>query len=165
LTKHQDTQEHLKQGQPLQDQTLQSSLVAPLPAGEAGSHGVLGGWQLAVSAYSRQSKEALEFLTFMTSYDTQLTVAKQGFLPALPTLYRNKELQTYHPAFSETFAKLPELFRNAVARPSTVTGRHYPQVSAVIQKVLQESIEREQSAQETIALLTDELSTIKNGQW
>jgi trehalose/maltose transport system substrate-binding protein len=131
--------------------------VIPLPAGEEGSHAVIGGWQLGVSKYSKHPKEALEFLAFMTRYDTQFSFAEQGFLPARPMLYNDKTLQ----ARSSIFAMLPDILRTAVARPSTVTLRRYPQVSEAIQNVLQ----RQGPGQEIIQRLADELSNIKNGTW
>jgi trehalose/maltose transport system substrate-binding protein len=132
--------------------------VIPLPSGEEGSHGVIGGWQLGVSKFSRHPKEALEFLTFMTRYDTQYTFAERGFLPVRPTLYNDKTLRANYPLFT----LLPNVLKTAVSRPSTVTLRRYGQVSEAIQKVLQAG---NRPAQETIQTLADELSDIKNGTW
>jgi trehalose/maltose transport system substrate-binding protein len=132
--------------------------IIPLPTGEEGSHAVIGGWQLGVSKFSKHPKEALEFLTFMTRYDTQYKLAEGGFLPARPPLYNDKTLQVNYPLF----AILPNILKTAVSRPSTVTRRHYQQVSETIQNVLQA---RSHPAQETIQVLADELSDIKNGTW
>jgi trehalose/maltose transport system substrate-binding protein len=131
--------------------------IIPLPSGEAGSHAVIGGWQLGVSKFSKRPKEALEFLTFMTRYDTQYVLAERGFLPSRPMVYYDKKLQ----ARSSIFAMLPDILNTAVARPSTVTGRHYGQVSETVQNVLQTN----HSPQDTIQILADELSEIKNGTW
>lgn len=131
--------------------------IIPLPSGEEGSHAVIGGWQLGVSKFSKHPKEALEFLVFMTRYDTQYTFAERGFLPSRPTLYNDKTLQARYPLFT----LLTDILRTAIARPSTVTGRRYGQVSEAIQNVLQTN----RPAQETIQVLADELSNIKNGTW
>jgi trehalose/maltose transport system substrate-binding protein len=132
--------------------------IIPLPVGEKGSHAVIGGWQLGVSRFSKHPKEALEFLVFMTRYDTQYAFAEGGFLPARPTLYNDKTLQAQYPLFTI----MPDVLSTATSRPSTVTGRHYGQVSEAVQKVLHED---NPSARETIQVLADELSDIKNGTW
>jgi trehalose/maltose transport system substrate-binding protein len=131
--------------------------VVPLPRGEEGSHAVIGGWQLGVGRFSKHPKEALEFLVFMTRYDTQYLLAERGFLPARPTLYNDKTLQARYPLF----AIMTDVLNTAVSRPSTVTGRRYGQVSKTIQTVLQTN----RPTRETIQVLADELSDIKNGTW
>jgi trehalose/maltose transport system substrate-binding protein len=147
-------------GYRLKDGALQEvrGKIIPLPSGEEGSHAVIGGWQLGVSRFSKHPKEALEFLAFMTRYDTQYKLAEGGFLPARATLYNDKTLQARYPIF----ALMPDVLSTAVSRPSTVTRRHYQQVSETIQEVLQTS---NRPAQETIQVLADELSDIKNGTW
>jgi trehalose/maltose transport system substrate-binding protein len=144
----------------LQDGALQEvrGKIIPLPTGEEGSHAVIGGWQLGVSKFSKHPKEALEFLAFMTRYDTQYAFAEGGFLPARPTLYNDKTLRANYPLFTI----LLDVLNTAVSRPSTVTRRHYQQVSETIQEVLQTS---NRPAQEIIQTLADELSDIKNGTW
>jgi trehalose/maltose transport system substrate-binding protein len=132
-------------------------IVAALPAGEGGSHGVLGGWQLGVNKNSKHMKEALEFLAFMTRHDTQKHLAEQGFLPVHATLYLDRELQQRYPIF----AKLPVMFENAVFRPSSVTNKHYWQVSKVIRDILTS----ERPPQQKIQDLADGLSAVKRGTW
>ncbi len=132
-------------------------LVTLLPAGEGGSHGVLGGWQLGVNKTSARAGEALEFLGFVTRHDNQKTLAAQGFLPARPALYYDRELQQRYPLF----AQLPDMFETAVSRPASVTGRRYGRVTNAVRDVLSSSRTPAQKIQD----LADQLSDIKQGTW
>ena len=101
--------------------------VTLLPAGEGGRASTLGGWQLAVSKYSHHPREAAEFVRFMTSREVQLRRLVEGsYLPVLTELYR-------HPPVIETqphYQRLHQLFPGGVvARPSTVAGASYDDVS------------------------------------
>jgi trehalose/maltose transport system substrate-binding protein len=131
--------------------------VTALPVGESGSHGALGGWQLGVNKETLHAKEALEFLAFMTRYDTQKTLAEQSFLPAHTALYHDRDLQELYPIF----VTLPEMFERAVSRPSSVTGRRYRSVATTVHDVLTSN----RAPEEKIRDLVDELSRIKQGTW
>jgi trehalose/maltose transport system substrate-binding protein len=142
--------------QPKLQQDLRG-IVTSLPAGESGSHGALGGWQLGVNKETLHAKEALEFLTFMTRYDTQKMLAEQGFLPVRPALYLDRDLQQRYPLFQQ----LPALFERAVSRPSSVTGRRYSSVANAILEVLSSNRLPDKKIQD----LVDELTEIKQGTW
>ncbi len=147
-------------GASLQQASVQHDLrgiITALPAGEGGSHSVLGGWQLGVNKESKHVREGLEFLAFMTRHDTQKTLAERGFLPVRPALYLDRDLQERYPIFSH----LPGLFENAIFRPSSVTNRHYGSVAKVIREILTS----QRSPPQKIQDLADGLSEIKRGTW
>jgi trehalose/maltose transport system substrate-binding protein len=101
--------------------------VAPLPAGDAG-HGsaTLGGWQLAVSRYSQNPEVAADVALFLASPEEQRIRAIRGsFLPTITRLYQDEEVLGASPMI----AKMYDVMRNAVARPSAVTAPHYNRVS------------------------------------
>jgi trehalose/maltose transport system substrate-binding protein len=100
-----------------------------LPAGPRGRAQAMGGFQLAVSAYSRHPREAAQLVVYLTGNHVQKCRALQGgYFPTLPRLYDD-----------------PELLRNVsavgvlktvgltgwVARPSTIAGSHYAEVSRI----------------------------------
>jgi trehalose/maltose transport system substrate-binding protein len=100
-----------------------------LPQGDGpnASHAAtLGGWQLMLSAYSKNKDAAAKIIDYLVSYDTQKEHAiKLSQLPTRPALYEDKDVLVAQPWFS----RLRPVFENAVARPSTVTGVDYNKVS------------------------------------
>jgi trehalose/maltose transport system substrate-binding protein len=105
--------------------------VTYLPQGDGpnASHAAtLGGWQLMLSAYSKNKDAAAKLIEYLVSYDTQKEHAiKLSQLPTRPALYEDKEVLAAQPWFS----RLRPVFENAVARPSTVTGSNYNKVSTI----------------------------------
>lgn len=101
--------------------------VSPLPGIEEGeSAATLGGWQLAVSAYSENPDAAAALAAFLTSADEQKTRAIDGsYNPTIGSLYEDADVLEAAPFFGSLF----DVFTNAVARPSTVTSTDYPEVS------------------------------------
>lgn len=101
--------------------------VAPLPAGAGGSPAAtLGGWQLAVSAYSEHPAEAAELAFFLASEEEQKIRAIEGsFNPTIMSLYDDAEVLEAAPFFGSLY----DVFINAVARPSTVTSPQYSDTS------------------------------------
>ncbi|HMM41617.1 MAG TPA: ABC transporter substrate-binding protein, partial [Thermomicrobiales bacterium] len=73
--------------------------VGALPAGEGGeSVGTLGGWQLAVSAYSKSTEAAIEFAKYMVSPEV---VKWRGvvatFVPLIKTVAEDREVIANQP--------------------------------------------------------------------
>ena len=102
--------------------------VVALPkGGKDGRHaGTLGGWQLAVSKYSKNVDEAADLVRFLTSFEEQKRRAIEGsYNPTIPDLYRDEEVLAAVPFFGELF----ETFKNGVPRPSSATGDQYGRVS------------------------------------
>jgi trehalose/maltose transport system substrate-binding protein len=96
--------------------------------GPNGRHAAaLGGWQLAVSRYSKHPKEAAALVAYLTSLEVQKERAIAGaFNPTIPALYQDPEILKAAPFFATLSATLA----SAVARPSAVTGGKYNQVSS-----------------------------------
>jgi trehalose/maltose transport system substrate-binding protein len=103
--------------------------VSPLPGATAGqSAATLGGWQLAVSAYSDHPEEAAKLAFFMASADEQKRRAIEYSLnPTIESLYSDEEVLAAAPFFGSLF----DVFTNAVARPSTATAPNYSDVSSL----------------------------------
>ncbi len=103
--------------------------VAYLPQGEGQnvSHAAtLGGWQLMLSAYSKNKENAANLIKYMVPFATQKEHAiKLSRLPTRPAVYEDKDVLAAQPWFS----RLRPVFDNAVARPSTATGASYNKVS------------------------------------
>jgi trehalose/maltose transport system substrate-binding protein len=103
--------------------------VSPLPGATAGqSAATLGGWQLAVSAYSEHPEEAAKLAFFMASEQEQKRRAIEYSLnPTIESLYDDPEVLEASPFFGSLFS----VFTNAVARPSTATAPNYADVSSL----------------------------------
>jgi len=103
--------------------------VSPLPGATSGqSAATLGGWQLAVSAYSEHPEEAAQLAFFMASEQEQKRRAIEYSLnPTIESLYDDAEVLEASPFFGSLF----DVFTNAVARPSTATAPSYADVSSL----------------------------------
>ncbi len=102
--------------------------VVALPkGGDKGQHaGTLGGWQLAVSRYSKNPDVAADLVAYLTSYEEQKRRAIVGsYNPTIMALYKDNEVLEATPFFGSLY----DTFANGVARPSTPTGDKYGRVS------------------------------------
>jgi trehalose/maltose transport system substrate-binding protein len=102
--------------------------VTVLPkGGENGKNAAcLGGWNLMVSGYSKAPDAAADLVKYLDSAEAQKKRAIDlSLLPTLPALYADPEVLAKNPWFKN----MVEVFKNAVARPSTVTGADYNQLS------------------------------------
>jgi ABC-type glycerol-3-phosphate transport system substrate-binding protein len=82
-----------------------------LPQGDGpnASHAAtLGGWQLMLSAYSKNKDAAAKIIDYLVSYDTQKEHAiKLSQLPTRPALYKDKDVLAAQPWFSRgLFSKM-----------------------------------------------------------
>ena len=102
--------------------------ISVLPKGgtDGKNAACLGGWQLMISAYSKVPDAAADLVKYLTSPEEQKkhSIALSQ-LPTLPALYSDADVLAKAPFFKNI---LPVL-ENAVARPSTVTGADYNQLS------------------------------------
>ena len=89
----------------------------------------LGGWQLMVCKYSKNPDVAADLVKFLCSPEIQKKRAIDlGQLPTRPDLYKDPDVLAKNPWYKNAV----EVLNNAVARPSTVTGADYNQVSTAI---------------------------------
>jgi trehalose/maltose transport system substrate-binding protein len=131
------------------------------PAGQAA--GTLGGWQLAVSKFSRHPAEAAELVRYLTSAAVQKQRAIAGaYAPTLAALYDDPEVLRANPFF----AQLLPLLQTAVARPTLATGAQYMAVSTRFWEAVHRTLLGAASAPDSLAALQDQLQLIKRrGGW
>jgi trehalose/maltose transport system substrate-binding protein len=112
--------------------------VCPIPGEKAGqSAAALGGWQLAVSKYSKHPKEATEIALYLASAAEQKRRAIIGsFSPTVMSVYKDKEVLEAVPFFGSLY----DVFINAVARPSTITAPKYNEVSTLFFTAVHEAL-------------------------
>jgi len=139
--------------------------VAPLPRGgrDGKPTGTLGGQQLAVSAYSRNTEAAIDLVRYLTGPAEQKRRAIAGsFNPTIAALYGDADVLAANPFFGE----LHPTFANAVARPSKVTGGRYNRVSSDFWNAVHATLAGNGTATENLAGLAKKLHrTSRGGRW
>lgn len=136
--------------------------VSALPKGGAdGRHAAtLGGWQLAVSKYSKHPQLAADLVMYLTSPAEQKRRAIQGaYNPTIATLYKDPEILAAAPFFGELY----DTFVNAVARPSTVTGSKYNQVSNEFWNAVHGVLSGKTQSKDSLAQLESSLKRMSRG--
>lgn len=139
--------------------------VAALPKGgkDGKNAATLGGWQLAVSKYSKEQKVAAELVMYMTSPEIQKLRAIEGsYNPTIPELYKDKDVLAATPFFGTLY----DVFTSAVPRPSTPTGLKYNEVSAAFWNATHDVLSGKEQADASLKKLEGKLNQIKRGkQW
>jgi trehalose/maltose transport system substrate-binding protein len=139
--------------------------VAALPMGGTdGQHlGVLGGQQLAVSKYSAHPDLAADLVLFLTGPVEQKRRALAGsFNPTLTDLYKDKDILAANPFMG----RLGEIFSNAIARPSRITGAKYNRVSTEFYNAVHLTLSGKGDAATNLAALQKTLEKLgRDGRW
>ena len=138
--------------------------VAALPKGGADGKNAatLGGWQLAVSKYSKEPKIAAELVMYMTSKEIQKERAIKGsYNPTIPDLYKDKDVLAATPFFGTLY----DVFTSAVPRPSTATGLKYNEVSAAFWNATNDVLSGKEPAETSLKKLDGKLKQIQRGKW
>ncbi|WP_409525374.1 ABC transporter substrate-binding protein [Nitrincola sp. MINF-07-Sa-05] len=141
----------------------QVGVVALPKGGEDGRNaGTLGGWQLAVSRYSKNPEVAADLVNFLTSYEEQKRRAIQGsYNPTIAALYEDEEVLAEVPFFGELY----ETFLNGVPRPSSSTGNNYGRVSNATFNAVHSVLSGGQSAEEAVEDLESQLKRMSRRGW
>ena len=137
--------------------------VAALPAGPGGKPAAtLGGWQLAVNAYSKNPKEAASLVQYLTGKEEQKRRAIQAsYNPTIASLYKDKDVLKAVPFFGSLY----DVFTNAVARPATVTGSKYNQVSDAFSTAVYNVLTKKSAPGPAMKTLEGQLNRIKGRGW
>jgi trehalose/maltose transport system substrate-binding protein len=139
--------------------------VAPLPKGEgadARSAATLGGWNYAVSKYSKAPDEAIKLALYLSSAEVQKARAiQQTNLPTIQSLYDDADVLKAAPFM----AAWKEIFQNAVPRPSAPTKANYNEVSSKFWSAVHNTLSGDGSAAENLELLEADLNDLKGSGW
>jgi trehalose/maltose transport system substrate-binding protein len=139
--------------------------VTALPKGGAGGRhaAALGGWQLAVSKYSKNPDVAADLVKYLTSTAEQKRRAVEGsFQPTIASLYKDKDVLAANPFY----ASLYDVFRAAVPRPSTATGAKYNQVSSEFYNAVYTVLAGQSDAASALKGLDGKLRRLgRGGKW
>jgi trehalose/maltose transport system substrate-binding protein len=122
--------------------------VSPLPGEEEGqSAAALGGWQLAVSKYSKHPEIAADVALTLAGVAEQKRRAIKGSLnPTIMSLYKDPDVLEAVPFFGSLY----DVFINAVARPSTATAPKYNEVSTLFFNAVYDVLTDKKDAQTAV---------------
>jgi len=137
--------------------------VTVLPkGGQSGQHaGTLGGWQLAVSKYSKHPDIAVDLVLYLTSQERQKKQAIEGsFLPTIVALYQDQAVLEANPFF----AQLENSLKNPVVRPSRITGSQYNKVSTAFWNAVHSVLSGRANARDSLKRLSRKLERIRRNR-
>ena len=119
--------------------------VMPLPAVAGGSSATcVGGWQWAVSAFSRHKAEAAKLVKYMASREASEFLAVEGsLLPTMPDVYVDVDVVKAVPWFKDAAAVV-------AAGRSRPQSRDYGQVSDVIRTTTSAVLARTKKPEEGV---------------
>lgn len=138
--------------------------VVPLPAGAEGQGpaSTLGGWNVAVSKYSKSQDAAIELVKFLTSAETQKKRAVElSNMPTIAALYDDKDVAAAQPFMPQW----KPIFETAVPRPSAATKVKYNEVSSKFWGAVHNTLSGSGTAAENLELLEVELTDLKGSGW
>ena len=137
--------------------------VITMPRGDgpdSSGAAALGGWQMAVSKYSKHPKEAADLVLYLTSEAVQkeraITLASN---PTIPRLYQDKDILAANPFYGDLF----ETLKVAIPRPATVTGVKYNEVSAAFWNATHEVLSGKSTGTASVKKLEGKIDAIRRG--
>ena len=139
--------------------------VVPLPAGSgegATSAATLGGWNLAVSKYSKHQDEAIKAVMYLASAKIQKANAlEQTHLPTIVSVYDDADIKSKQPVL----VKWKDVFLAAVPRPSAPTKTKYNEVSNQFWTAVHDTLSGSGSAADNLKKLEGKLTVLKGDGW
>jgi len=132
--------------------------VTTLPGiGGAEGSSSLGGWNLSVSAFTKNKATALDFIKFVTTEEMERrNLYANGFAPAYASLYEDKQL-------IKDFPYLPELKQSILSAQPRPRVVRYGDTTLAIQEEVYDALTGEQSAEEALSSLQSRLSGLVSG--
>jgi trehalose/maltose transport system substrate-binding protein len=134
--------------------------VSVLPRGPDGeTAGTLGGWQLAISRYSKHPAQAASLVVFLTSAEQQKKRAiAASYNPTIEKLYADPQVLAANPFFKQLVGPLEA----AVARPARIVGPYYNHVSNDFWRAAHDILAGEAAPASRVAVLAQELNRLKH---
>ena len=133
-----------------QGQVRRDHRCRPASGDGARSAATLGGWNLAVSKYSKNPDAAIELVKFIASPEMQKYRAlKTSNLPTIQALYDDADIAKAQPIIP----RWKEVFLNAVPRPSAPAKIKYNEVSSLFWTAVHKTLSGEGTAADNLAEL------------
>lgn len=138
--------------------------VVPLPSNGEGttSAATLGGWNLAVSKYSKHQAEAIKAIMFLASAQNQKANAlEQTHLPTIMSVYDDADVKAKQPVL----VKWKDVFLSAVPRPSAPTKTKYNEVSNDFWTAVHDTLSGNGTSADNLKALEAKLTELKGDGW
>ncbi len=130
--------------------------ISALPYGGSGTvgHSTVGGWNMAINAFSKNPDASWSFIKYMLGPDAQKQLALKGsFTPALQSVYDDASVKTAQPLFT----KLQPILQNALPRPVSPV---YPDLSNIIQNHVHQALTKQASPADALSALQTQLQAL-----
>lgn len=138
--------------------------VTTLPVGAEGdsSAATLGGWNVAVSKFSKHQDVAISLAMYLAGPEAQKQRAiNESNLPTIVALYDDADIAAAQPIIPQW----KDVFLNAVPRPSAPTLGKYNEVSSKFWSAVHETLSGNGSAADNLAGLEADLTDLKGDAW
>ena len=117
-------------------------------------HSCIGGWNMAINAFSKNPDASWSFMKYMLGPDAQKQLAIKGsFTPALKSVYDDADVKAKQPLFT----KLAPILQNALPRPVSPV---YPDLSNIIQSHVHQALTKAASPADALSALQSQLQTL-----
>lgn len=138
--------------------------VTSMPKGGADgiSTGTIGGWNLAVSKYSQNQKDAIDLVLYLTSEEElRHRALTHGYYPSMSKLYAEPKILSMSPIVKIML----EMLQNVAMRPAGQTGDKYSQVSSIFWNAVHATLSGKQPAAKSLADAEKKLNLLsRNGK-
>ena len=117
-------------------------------------HSCVGGWNMAINAYSKNPDAAWSFIKYMLGTAAQKQLAIKGsFTPALKSVYDDADVKAKQPLFT----KLAPILQNSLPRPVSPV---YPDLSNIIQTHIHQALTKTVSPADALSALQSQLQAL-----
>lgn len=134
----------------------------PTGGGDNTSAATLGGWNVAVSKYSKHQEAAVSLALYLAGPEAQKQRAlAESNLPTIVALYDDADIAAQQPIIP----RWKEVFLQAVPRPSAPTKGKYNEVSSKFWSAVHNTLSGDGTAAENLEMLEADLTDLKGSGW
>ena len=134
----------------------------PTGGGDNTSAATLGGWNVAVSKYSKHQEAAVSLALYLAGPEAQKQRAlAESNLPTIVALYDDPDIAAQQPIIP----RWKEVFLQAVPRPSAPTKGKYNEVSSKFWSAVHNTLSGDGTAAENLEMLEVDLTDLKGSGW
>jgi trehalose/maltose transport system substrate-binding protein len=138
--------------------------IAIMPKGgtDGQSAGTIGGWNLGVSKYSENQKDAIDLALYLTSEEElRHRALNHGYYPTMLNLYKDPKVL----AISPIMKIMLDILKNVSMRPAGQTGDKYSQVSSIFWNAVHATLSGKHPAAKSFADAEKKLNLLRrNGK-
>ncbi len=117
-------------------------------------HSCVGGWNMAINAFSKNPDASWSFMKYVLGADAQKLLATKGsFTPALKSVYDDADVRKQQPLFT----KLQPILQNSLPRPVSPV---YTDLSNLIQVNVHQALTKQATPDAALSALQSQLQTL-----